>query len=89
MQTKKCKSNPETGLGGLEGSGRLRLLDFYTIGTLRWYGCQPYAPAVFTPRNILVLNRPQANGVVGCLRKKPSDMTGDRSGDLPTSSAAP
>jgi hypothetical protein len=32
---KKGKSNPETGLRGLEGSGRLRLPDFMTIGTLR------------------------------------------------------
>jgi hypothetical protein len=35
---------------GPEGSRRLRLPDFKTIGTLRWQGCQPYAPAAFTPR---------------------------------------
>jgi hypothetical protein len=33
-----------------EGSRRLRLPDFKTSGTWRWQGCQPYAPAAFTPR---------------------------------------
>ena len=37
---------------GTEGSRRLRLPDFKTIGTRRWWGCQPYAPAVFTPHEI-------------------------------------
>jgi hypothetical protein len=31
-----------------EGSRRLRLPDLTTIGTWRWQGCQPYAPAAFT-----------------------------------------
>jgi hypothetical protein len=30
---------------GPEGSRRLRLRAFKTIGTWRWWGCQPYAPA--------------------------------------------
>ena len=34
---------------GPEGSRRLRLLDFKKICTWRWYSCQPYAPATFTP----------------------------------------
>jgi hypothetical protein len=29
----------------------LRLPDFKTIGTWRWSGCPPYAPAGFTPTN--------------------------------------
>jgi len=33
-----------------EGSRRLRLPDFKTIGTWRWQGFQPYAPAALTPR---------------------------------------
>jgi len=33
-----------------EGSRRLRLPDYKTVGTWRWQGCQPYAPAAFTPR---------------------------------------
>ena len=28
----------------------VRLPDFKTIDTWKWYGCQPYAPAAFTPR---------------------------------------
>jgi hypothetical protein len=37
---------------GPEGSRRLRLPDFQTIGTWRWQGCQSSAPATFTPRHI-------------------------------------
>jgi hypothetical protein len=33
-----------------EGSRRLRLPDFKTIGTWRWQGCQPCVLAAFTPR---------------------------------------
>ena len=40
---------------GLEGSSRLMLSDFKTIGTWRWYGCQPYAPAAFTPWEIILV----------------------------------
>jgi hypothetical protein len=36
-------------LKGPEGSGRLRLLDFKTIGTWRRQVRQPYAPVVFIP----------------------------------------
>jgi hypothetical protein len=32
-----------------ECSRRLRLPDFKIIGTRRWKGCQPYAPAAFKP----------------------------------------
>ena len=35
-----------------DGSMRLRLLDFKTVGTWRWYGCQPYSSAAFTPQEI-------------------------------------
>jgi hypothetical protein len=37
-------------LTGPEDSRSLRLQDFKTIVTWRWQGCQPYAPAVLTPR---------------------------------------
>jgi hypothetical protein len=39
-------------LTGPEGSTRLRLPDFKTIGTLRWQGCQPNAPAALPPEDI-------------------------------------
>jgi hypothetical protein len=48
--TSKGKAIPFQALPGPEGSRRVRLSDFKTIGTLRWQGCQPYAPAAFTPR---------------------------------------
>ena len=46
----KAKAIPLQAWTGPEGSTRLRFPDFKTIGTWRWQGCQPYAPAVFTPR---------------------------------------
>jgi hypothetical protein len=36
-------------------SGRLRFPDFKTIGTWSWQGCQPYAPAAFTPQEIFLV----------------------------------
>jgi hypothetical protein len=53
----RCKSKnkaiPLQPLTGPEGSRSLRLSDFMTIGTWRWQGCQPYAPAALPPGNIL------------------------------------
>ena len=40
---------------GPEGSRRLRLPDFKTVGTWKWQGCRPYAPAAFTPQEIFLL----------------------------------
>ena len=40
---------------GPEGSRRLRFPDFKTIGTWRWYGCQPYSPATFTHKEIFLV----------------------------------
>ena len=40
---------------GPEGSRRFRLPDFKTVGTWRWEGCQPYAPAAFTPQEIFLV----------------------------------
>ena len=40
---------------GPEGSKRLRLTDFKTVDTWRWYICQPYPPADFTQEIFLVL----------------------------------
>jgi hypothetical protein len=47
----KCegKAFPLQALTGPEGSRRLKLPGFKKIGTWRWQGCQPYAPAAFTP----------------------------------------
>jgi hypothetical protein len=46
----KGKAIPLQALPGPEGSRRLRLPDFKPIGTRKWQGCQPYAPAAFNPR---------------------------------------
>ena len=40
---------------GPGGSRRLRFPDFKTIGTWRWQGCQPYAPAAFYPLEIFLV----------------------------------
>jgi hypothetical protein len=53
--TVKGKAIPLQAWTGPRGSRRLRLPDFRTIGTWRWYGCQPYAPAAFTPQEILLV----------------------------------
>jgi hypothetical protein len=65
------KAIPLKALTGPEGSRRLRLPDFMTIGTWRWQGCQPCAPAAFTPGNIpgthfcWSLSRPQGHRATG------------------------
>jgi hypothetical protein len=51
----KGKAIPLHALTGLEGSRRLRLPDFKTIGTWRWQVCHPYAPATFTPQEIFLV----------------------------------
>jgi hypothetical protein len=68
---------------GPRGSGRSRLPDS-GHRYLKVAGCQLYAPAIFTPRSILVLifkrlSRPRSNGIVGCHGKILRDTTGDRS----------
>jgi hypothetical protein len=50
------KATPLQALTGPEGSRRFRLPDFKTIGTWRWQGCQPYAPAAFTPQEIFLVH---------------------------------
>ena len=49
---RKGKAIPIQAWTGPEGSRMLRLPDFQTIGTWKWQGCQPYAPAAFTPQEI-------------------------------------
>jgi hypothetical protein len=46
LQDKAIPVQPWT---GPEGSRRLRLPDFMTVGTWMWSGCQAYTPAAFTP----------------------------------------
>ena len=76
--------------------GRLRPLILSTFGTTRVVGRQPKAPAAFSPGEIpgtlfQRLSRPQ--GTWFCRKepqkKIPSYITGDRSRDRPTSTAAP
>jgi hypothetical protein len=80
-------------LTGPEGSRRLRLPDFKTIDTWRWQGCQPYAPAAFTPILLLIsvkrLSRPKGHSAAGRIMsmKHSNDTIGNRSRDLPVCSA--
>ena len=41
-----------TGHVGPEGSRRVKAPSFHDNGTVMVVGCQPYAPAAFTPRSI-------------------------------------
>ena len=83
----------EVALGVL---GRLRRRIFSTSGTTRVVGRQPNAPAAFTPGEIPGTQFSEAESTSGPMvlsegttEKIPSDTTGDRSRDRPTSSAAP
>ena len=76
--------------------GRLRPQIISTFGTTRVVGRQPDAPAAFTPGEIpgthfQRLSRPQGTWffLKEPRKKIPSDTTGNRSRDRPTSSAAP
>jgi hypothetical protein len=52
VKVKLSRYRPEHAVGG---SSRLRLRTIMTFDTMKVVGCQPYAPAVFTPRSILAL----------------------------------
>jgi hypothetical protein len=87
----KSKGIPRQAEVALVAPGRLRPRIITTFGTTRVVGPQPNAPAAFTPGEIpgtpfQRLSQPQ--GTWFC-RKEPSDTTGDRSRDRPTSSASP
>jgi hypothetical protein len=67
-----------------------------TLSTLRWWGCQPHAPAAFTPRKCSCYSFSLgAESTPGhwwgrkeYVNKKSSDNTENRSRDRPISSAA-
>jgi hypothetical protein len=75
--------------------GRLRPRIFFTFSTTRVVGRQLYAPAAFTPREIPGTHFLDAESTPGHMvpsvatEKIPSDTTGNRFRDRPTSSAVP
>jgi hypothetical protein len=70
---------------------------FMTFSTWRWWGCHPHAPAAFTPMkcswysfSLGVESTPGPwYGRKEYVTEISSDITGNRSRDRPTSSAAP
>jgi hypothetical protein len=70
---------------------------FMIFGTWRWQGRQPYAPAAFTHRKFSWYSFSLGaettpgpwNGRKEYVTEKSSDTTGNRSQELPTSSAEP
>ena len=76
---------------GVPGSLRRRI--FLTFGTTKVVGGQPYAPAAFTPEEIPGTHFLESESTPGHMvpsvptEKIPSDTTGNRSQDRPTSSA--
>ena len=69
---------------------------FKTIGSWSWWGCQPYAPAASTPRKNSCyssdrLSQPQGRSAARRFTsmKNSSDITGNRTRDLPAYSAVP
>jgi hypothetical protein len=90
----KVKEIPLQALTGPEGSTRLRLPDFKTIGTRSWQGCQPYAPAAFTPGyipGVKAVSQPQGHSATGRIMSmnKSSETIGNRTRNLPVCSAVP
>ena len=75
--------------------GRLRPRIFLTFGTTRAVGRRPHAPATFTPGEIPGTHFLEAESTPGHMvlsvdtEKIPSDTTGNRSRDRPTSSVVP
>jgi hypothetical protein len=88
VKVKLSRYRPEQAPGG---SGRLRPRIFMTFGTMKVVGRYPYEPAVFTPwYSFLEAESTPGHMVLSVTTGKiPSDTTGDRSRDPPTSSAAP
>jgi hypothetical protein len=90
--TCKGKAIPLQAWAGPEGSSRLRLPDFKTISTFRWYVRQPYAPAAFTPPGIIPGTLSQPQGLVrpkDYVIKNSSDTIGNQTRDPPACSTAP
>jgi hypothetical protein len=88
QRSKKVKVIPQQAEVAQGVPGRLRPWIFLTFGTTRMVGHQPDAPATFTPGELpgthfRRLSRPQGTG--GATEKIPSDTTGNRSRDRPTS----
>ena len=73
--------------------GRLRSRIFVTFGSTRVVGRQSYASATFTPKRNPWYSFSEAESTPGHMvpsgEKIPSDTTGNRSRDRPTSSAVP
>jgi hypothetical protein len=91
----KVKESRNKARCGPEGFRRFRIPDFMTFGTWRWWGCQPQAPAAFTPRECswypFSLGSESTPGPwysqKEYVTEKSSDTTVNRSWDCPTSSA--
>ena len=100
---KKVNSSP-TGHVGPERSWRVKAPSFRDNGTVMVVGCQPYAPAAFTPRSIPDDDRknswysflleaestpgPQCDRQ-GYVMEKNSDTFGNRTRDLPVCNVVP
>jgi hypothetical protein len=95
MYEDKTKGLPQQAEVAQGVPGRLRTRIFSTFGTKRVVGRQPYAPVAFTPGEIPGTQFLGAESSPGhmvplvAMEKIPSDTTGNRSRDRPTSSAVP
>ena len=79
-----------------DGRGGLAYLNFYTVGTWRWQGCQTYVPVAFTtpgnsPGTHLCQRQSQPHGhsAAGRIQLKKKCSIGNRTRDLLACSAVP
>jgi hypothetical protein len=90
----KGTATPLQALTDPEGSRRLKLPDFKTVGTWRWQGCHPYALPIFTPRKYSwysFLSQPHSHNVARRIMwmKNSSDTIGNLSHNFLVCSAVP
>ena len=78
----KLKSSPVTGPEWPRGFQEVKVPRFHANSTGWWLGCQPYAPAAFTPRAIV-----RSEGFY--VNEKSTETSWDRTSDLPICSTAP
>jgi hypothetical protein len=94
VKVKEKLSTPVTDLDWARGFQEFKVPRFHENGTGWWWGCQPYAPATFTPRKytwysfLLEAGWPQGHSATGRIMslKNSNDTIRNRTRNLPVCS---